>query len=75
MLVGARLTEFKGKVVWDDSKPDGQPRRCLDTQRAEREFGFRARTSFEEGLRHTVAWYRQEHHSVEKAEGMEGFAS
>jgi GDP-L-fucose synthase len=43
--------------VWDSSKPDGQPRRALDTSRAAREFGFRAPTSFEEGLRQTVDWY------------------
>ena len=55
----ARLTGFKGEIVWDDTKPDGQPRRCLDTSRAERLFGFRARTSFEDGLRGTIEWYKQ----------------
>lgn len=54
-----RLTGFKGKVVWDASKPDGQPRRCLDTSKAEHEFGFRARTNFEDGLKRTIAWYRE----------------
>ena len=54
----AKITGFKGKIVWDASKPDGQPRRCLDTTRAELEFGFRAKTSFEDGLRNTVEWYR-----------------
>ncbi len=54
----ADLTEFEGHITWDTSKPGGQPRRCLDTSRAEREFGFRARTSFEEGLQKTVEWYR-----------------
>jgi GDP-L-fucose synthase len=49
----ARLTGFKGEIVWDSSKPDGQPRRMLDISRAEKEFGFRAKTSFEEGLRIT----------------------
>jgi GDP-L-fucose synthase len=53
----ARLTGFRGEVVWDTTKPDGQPRRALDTSRAEREFGFRAGTSFEEGLRKTIDWY------------------
>src|SRR5437867_9695895 len=53
-----KLTGFKGKVRWDRSKPDGQPRRCLDTSKAERLFGFRARTSFDEGLRRTIEWYR-----------------
>ncbi|HEY7142548.1 MAG TPA: GDP-L-fucose synthase [Methylomirabilota bacterium] len=54
------LTGFGGRVVWDRSKPDGQPRRCLDTSRAEREFGFRARTTFEVGLERTVRWYLAE---------------
>jgi GDP-L-fucose synthase len=54
----ADLTGFEGRITWDTSKPGGQPRRCLDTSRAEREFGFRARTSFEEGLQKTVEWYR-----------------
>jgi GDP-L-fucose synthase len=53
-----RLTGFKGHIQWDTTKPDGQPRRMLDTNRAERSFGFRAKTSFEEGLRRTVDWYR-----------------
>jgi len=51
------LTGFKGKVVWDTSKPDGQPRRMLDTSKAEKEFGFRAKTSFAEGLKKTIDWY------------------
>ena len=51
-------TGFRGRVVWDDSKPDGQPRRALDVTRAERLFGFRARTGFMEGLRQTIEWYR-----------------
>lgn len=53
----ARLTGFEGEILWDASKPDGQPRRKLDTRRAEREFGFRARLPFEEGLRRTIAWH------------------
>jgi GDP-L-fucose synthase len=53
----ARLTGFRGEIVWDSSKPDGQPRRCLDVSRAEREFGFRATTEFEAGLRRTIEWY------------------
>lgn len=55
----ADLTGFTGEIVWDTTKPDGQPRRCLDVSRAEREFGFRAKTSFEDGLKATVEWYRQ----------------
>jgi GDP-L-fucose synthase len=53
----AELTGFKGRIVWDTTKPNGQPRRCLDVSRAEREFSFRASTPFEEGLRQTIAWY------------------
>ena len=56
----ARLTGFEGDIVWDTSKPGGQPRRCLDVSKAEREFGFRARSPFEEGLRRTIAWYREQ---------------
>jgi GDP-L-fucose synthase len=55
----ARLVDFRGRFVWDTSKPNGQPRRGLDTSRAEHLFGFRAQTSFEDGLRRTVDWYRQ----------------
>ncbi|MBK9313711.1 MAG: GDP-L-fucose synthase [Acidobacteria bacterium] len=54
----ASLTGFRGKLVWDASQPDGQPRRCLDVTRAEREFGFRARIGFDEGLKQTIDWYR-----------------
>ncbi|HJS58319.1 MAG TPA: GDP-L-fucose synthase [Vicinamibacteria bacterium] len=56
----ARLMGFEGEIRWDASKPDGQPRRCLETSRAERLFGFRAATGFEEGLKRTIAWYRAE---------------
>ena len=55
----ARLTKFKGKIIWDTSKPDGQPRRCLDTTRAKRAFGFEAKTDFIQGLRMTIEWYRK----------------
>lgn len=55
-----QLMDFKGKVVWDTTKPNGQPRRMLDTTRAEKEFGFKAQTNFEEGLRKTVEWYIRE---------------
>jgi len=55
----ARLTEFPGKIVWDASKPNGQPRRALDISRAEALFGFRAQMPFEEGLRRTIEWYRE----------------
>ena len=55
-----KLTGFKGEIVWDTSKPDGQPRRCLDTTKAEKEFGFKAKTPFEEGLKKTIDWYREQ---------------
>ena len=55
-----QLTEFKGKVIWDNSKPDGQPRRMLNTSKAEIEFGFKAKTSFEKGLIKTIDWYKYE---------------
>ena len=58
------LTEFAGKVEWDTSKPDGQPRRSLDTGRARREFGFEAKTSLEDGLRKTIEWYRANRHTI-----------
>ena len=54
----AKLTGFKGRIVWDASKPDGQPRRSLDTTRAATQFGFRAQVPFEEGLKETIEWYR-----------------
>jgi len=55
----ARLTGFEGRLVWDTSKPNGQPRRALDTSRAVDYFGWRAGVPFEEGLRRTIDWYRQ----------------
>jgi len=48
---------FKGKIIWDTSKPDGQPRRCLDVSKAQEEFGFNAETKFESGLKKTIDWY------------------
>lgn len=55
----AQATGFEGEIRWDTSKPDGQPRRVLDITRAEQEFGFQARTSFEDGMRATVNWFRE----------------
>ncbi|MBU2530034.1 MAG: GDP-L-fucose synthase [Elusimicrobia bacterium] len=55
----AELTGFKGEIVWDKTKPDGQPRRCLDTTKALDEFGFKAKTSFKEGLKETINWYKE----------------
>ena len=54
-----KLTGFKGKIIWDSSKPDGQPRRRLDTSKAEREFGFKAGMDFEKGLKSTIEWYKK----------------
>ncbi len=55
----ADIVGFRGRIVWDTGKPNGQPRRKLGISRAEREFGFRARTTFEQGLRRTIEWYRE----------------
>jgi len=62
----AELTGFKGKIVWDTSQPNGQPRRRLDVSRAEKEFGFRAATTFQAGLRKTIDWYRSSVLQAEK---------
>lgn len=63
----ADLSGFGGKIVWDTSKPNGQPRRLLDTSKAKKYFGFEARTSLEDGLRRTIAWY----HSQAQRESIE----
>ena len=62
----AKLTGFTGKIVWDSSKPDGQPRRCLDTSRAKEYFGFQAHTNFEEGLKKTIDWYKENREALAK---------
>ncbi|MEK7071882.1 MAG: GDP-L-fucose synthase, partial [Patescibacteria group bacterium] len=54
-----KLMNFKGEIRWDASKPDGQPRRRLDISMAEKEFGFKAKTSFLEGLKNTIKWYEE----------------
>jgi len=59
-LLIAKLTNFKGRIIWDTSKPEGQPRRCLDVSKAKKEFGFEAKVDFEEGLKRTVDWYLPE---------------
>jgi GDP-L-fucose synthase len=61
----AELTGFDGRIVWDTTRPNGQPRRALDTTRADEYFGWRASTPFEEGLRKTIAWYR-DHQAAEE---------
>ncbi len=55
----AKVTGFKGEIRWDKTKPNGQPRRKLDTSRAQKEFGFKSTTTFEKGLKETVEWYKQ----------------
>jgi GDP-L-fucose synthase len=69
----ARLTGFRGEIVWDPTKPDGQPRRCLDVSRAEREFYFKATTDFDEGLQRTIQWYLEQ--AEEWSSGMSRRAS
>lgn len=54
----AELVGYEGKIIWDTAKPDGQPRRCLDTSKARKEFGFEAKTDFKEGLEKTIEWYK-----------------
>jgi GDP-L-fucose synthase len=63
----AEMTGFNGKIIWDTSKPNGQPRRCLDVARAEQEFKFRATTPFDAGLRKTIDWYLQATNQQETA--------
>jgi GDP-L-fucose synthase len=66
MLI-ARLTGFEGDLVWDTSKPNGQPRRALDVSRAAQYFGFRAQVPFEEGLRRTIDWYVKHHDQIRES--------
>src|SRR5213594_1735596 len=65
----ADMTRFKGRITWDPAQPNGQPRRKLDTSRAEREFGFRAKVDFQEGLRRTIAWYEGQRKAFAVASG------
>ena len=60
----AELVGYQGEVVWDTSQPDGQPRRALDTSRAEQAFGFKATTDFRSGLTELIAWYDQHHEQI-----------
>jgi GDP-L-fucose synthase len=62
----AGLVGFPGKIVWDTSKPDGQPRRLLDTSKAMKEFGFKAATDLSTGLNKTIDWYRKNRHFLNK---------
>ena len=61
-----KITGFKGRIQWDASKPDGQPRRCLDTSRAKKLFGFTAETSFDDGLKATIDWYIADRKKLKK---------
>jgi GDP-L-fucose synthase len=56
----ADITGFQGKIKWDTTKPDGQPRRCLDVSRAKKEFGFEAKTDFRKGIEKTIEWYKSQ---------------
>jgi GDP-L-fucose synthase len=62
----AELSGFDGKIVWDKSKPDGQPKRMLDTSKALKEFGFKAKTDIRTGLANTIDWYRNNRHLLKK---------
>jgi GDP-L-fucose synthase len=59
------LTGFEGKIIWDKTKPDGQPRRALDVKRARDLFGFEAQTPFEEGLRNTIEYFKEFQHKID----------
>jgi len=61
----AELTGFEGNIVWDTSKPNGQPRRALDTKRAKEYFGFEAQMPFKDGLRKTIVWYMENRDRIE----------
>jgi GDP-L-fucose synthase len=71
----AKLTDFAGEVRWDATKPDGQPRRCLDTSLAQKLFGFKATTPFEQGLTQTINWYLAAPEEAPRAEGVAGMRS
>jgi GDP-L-fucose synthase len=67
----AELTGFDGRIVWDATKPEGQPRRCLDTSRAQEEFAFKAKTELREGLRCTIEWYLDQRRLAKSRKGVE----
>lgn len=64
----ANLADYHGEIVWDTTKPNGQPRRGLDTSRAEQFFGWRAKTTFDDGLKQTIAWYRANEDQINQSE-------
>lgn len=59
-MYACKLTGFRGKAMWDLSKPGSQPRRCVNIERANQEFGWEPKVSLEEGLRRTIKWYEEE---------------
>jgi GDP-L-fucose synthase len=67
----AELTGFDGRIVWDATKPDGQPRRCLDTSRAQKEFAFKAKTELREGLRRAIEWYLDQRRRAKPQESVQ----
>jgi GDP-L-fucose synthase len=60
----AELVGFQGEVRWDTTKPNGQPRRCLDINRAEKQFGFKAKTEFHLGLKEAIDWYKSQYREL-----------
>jgi len=64
----AELCEFEGEIMWDTTRPDGQPRRCLDVNKAEKEFGFKAKTDLKTGLMKTIKWYKKEYLKLKHTE-------
>jgi GDP-L-fucose synthase len=67
----ADITGYEKEIIWDKSKPDGQPRRCLNVTKAQEEFGFEAQVSFEEGIKKTIDWYMQNINNIENSERRE----
>jgi GDP-L-fucose synthase len=67
----AELTGFDGRIVWDATKPDGQPRRCLDTSRAQKEFAFKAKMELREGLRRAIEWYLDQRRRAKLRKGVQ----
>ena len=63
-----RFTDFKGQIRWDNSYPDGQPRRCLDVTMAREKFGFEAGTDFDRGLKATIEWYKENRSRLERTD-------
>lgn len=71
VLLIQELTGYSGKIHWDTSKPDGQPKRCLDVNRAQQEFGFKAEMPFREGLKRTIRWYEEHREEICQKPGVQ----